>query len=188
MRYNCRFVRRPGRILLDAVAALSLLLCAATVVLWVRGSAFDVMESITRAGERTNATVVSVAGKLIIIRSTSRDPVDYPPGWDYERREEVADFTPAGGPPRGLLGVEYRYNIYPPRPGSGGGTMASLVVPDWLVVAFGAVLPAWWAVVARRRRRHRRRRELGLCPHCGYDLRATPERCPECGRYAHGRL
>jgi len=48
-------------------------------------------------------------------------------------------------------------------------------VPIWLA----ALLPALACFASRRFAR--RRPEPGLCPTCGYDLRATPERCPECG-------
>jgi len=37
-----------------------------------------------------------------------------------------------------------------------------------------------WVITGRLERRARRRRQ-GRCLACGYDLRASPGRCPECG-------
>jgi hypothetical protein len=48
-----------------------------------------------------------------------------------------------------------------------------------------AVLPVLWmcrlARIVIRRTRLERRSRNSLCPSCGYDLRASQERCPECG-------
>jgi predicted amidophosphoribosyltransferase len=57
--------------------------------------------------------------------------------------------------------------------------MKVVIVPDWVVMLPACVLPFWW-IVGKGLRRKRRRE--GCCPACGYDLRATPDRCPECGR------
>jgi hypothetical protein len=61
-----------------------------------------------------------------------------------------------------------------------------LQVPHWLLAALAGALPAG-RFLSRRRRRRAARAAAGLCPGCGYDLRATPQRCPECGESPDGQ-
>jgi hypothetical protein len=55
------------------------------------------------------------------------------------------------------------------------------IAPNWAAVLLTGLAPAIWAW---KRIRRRRRYSAGYCLGCGYDLRATPDRCPECGRAA----
>lgn len=58
----------------------------------------------------------------------------------------------------------------------------NLAVPTWLLLLISAILPALWTIITFRAvRRRRRAARLHLCPHCSYDLRASTDRCPECG-------
>ena len=47
----------------------------------------------------------------------------------------------------------------------------------WMLFWLSLGVPSLWILEHVRRRS----RIVGRCTACGYDLRATPDRCPECG-------
>jgi hypothetical protein len=64
-------------------------------------------------------------------------------------------------------------------------------IPLWKITAILLLIAAvhplrWFEAHVKRAYGEMRRRQLGLCPSCGYDLRATPNRCPECGAMPAG--
>ena len=87
-------------------------------------------------------------------RPLNRDPADWQVALDEERR---------------WLGFAWQQN-------SASRGDCAVVVPHWSVCLATAGLPLF-AVFSRGRQRAGRR--TGRCPACGYDLRATPDRCPE---------
>lgn len=83
-----------------------------------------------------------------------------------------------------LLGSKFdrfdNYRVDPNYP-----TSYDLHIPCWMVVSCFMIVTS---LVLLARHRLRRRRSLGLCLQCGYDLRASPDRCPECGVPVPGAL
>ena len=67
----------------------------------------------------------------------------------------------------------------------------ALVAVTPLLVAFGlfALMSKTYDGWQLRRVRSQEEKErAGTCLGCGYDLRATPERCPECGRLVRQQM
>jgi hypothetical protein len=64
-----------------------------------------------------------------------------------------------------------------------GTSYREWTIPAWAVTGAAGVLPVLWLSAWDRRRRLARE---GRCVQCGYDLRAGPDRCPECGRVVAG--
>jgi hypothetical protein len=82
-------------------------------------------------------------------------------------------------PPPPAVGSGMGVEVYAARETVGGPVLywAVLVHAAYLVLATAVVPAAWLA----RRRATRTRAAAGRCPDCGYDLRESPNGCPECG-------
>ena len=160
---NCRSVRRLARILLNAATAVSALLALASAALWVR-SAWTCDQI------RTGSYLLESEGGGLYL-SPYLCPVF--------RDTPIRDSFPAYA--LGVTEREWSTDVRRSRP----VRIIRRIEPlrDWLVI-----VPHWFATlvfaalpVNRLARHVRRRHPPGHCPACGYDLRATPDRCPECG-------
>ena len=103
------------------------------------------------------------------------------PGWSTGRRTTVRPpWTMAAFLIRHFGPVQYERNI--DLKGFFGAPLTqlqALVAYGTLAILF-SILPAAWLIV-RCTDKRKRRLKAGLCPECGYDLRETKDRCPECG-------
>ncbi len=173
------FLRQDTRHLLPSVFVFAIILAIFSVIAWVR--TWHTIDEFTFTGERTRQ-VAFFRGQLLCV---SIDPNCQANGilhtsyathsglqdrWDF-----VSSATPIF---RWLPGVRRDAGIFSPNTSGITYDYRLMTVPLWplvLLIVVPTVMP-----IARVIRSNRRLR-LGLCLHCGFDLRATPDRCPECG-------
>lgn len=97
---------------------------------------------------------------------------------------------PRNTPPmvsHGLLGITFVYTEFPAAWSPGPWRREYEIRLPFVMVI---ILLASWPAIHFSRSSYKThlsrtiasRVAAGLCPACGYDLRATPGRCPECGR------
>jgi len=152
--------RHVGTIL----AAVSQLVCASALWHW----AFSSLGTTRIGWSGGGLALISIDGpERFVSELLGQSASDVLRGLRYDReaQHEFLGFTVARGTSR-------------------AGPFRYVVVPYWFVVLLTAILPVrWWLV----RRRRRGRAFAGRCLDCGYDLRGTPGRCPECGAAAEPR-
>jgi hypothetical protein len=167
-------LRRLARHVFAICSAVSLVVFIAVCVLWVRS--FWVPNYYPGGIWKPGAwSLLSHRGEvsLSFARGVSREENDASPNW---RRNYLLFETGEDGPrsasfPQARTLTRTRW----------------VSTPHWVLALGFAIAATPWAVGVLQRRRERDRIAGSLCPQCGYDLRASPDRCPECGREANAR-
>jgi hypothetical protein len=186
------------RRLFNILSALSLLLCVATVTIWVAsrycvGHAYVARWS--QAGPESLQTVgmTSYDGRLKFVRNY----VQISDGPEISQlRKYTHEGLNVGSEPNSLFlafGLDplnennARWIIGPKASLTPLGSESTwrVLAPCWSIAVLAAILPAVWV---RRKYRAACQCRSGHCVSCGYDLRATPERCPECGAAPAGAV
>ena len=157
--------------LFTILSVLSLVLCLVCVGMWVRsGFVHDTLHKWTAGGGQV--TVASLWGQLSITVVTV-----YSPSHAWQPAPWIGNAGSTLAWPRWTWKMPSHNTIA--ATGFLGSTIVNEVrLPYWLLTLSAGILPGFWCW---RRWKANRRQKAGLCLICGYDLRASPERCPECG-------
>ena len=140
------------------------------------------------------ATAAAFAAAVIVVAASfgnrllySNETAGFDGGWSVElrsgrlvasRHHLVSSYLSLPSSPswRNGGGFSFERRRFATGGAVGGKVMAEhLAIPLYPLPLLSGLLLAW------RIDRYRRLRPPGHCVNCGYDLRATPARCPECG-------
>lgn len=177
------------RSLFNLASAVSLLLCVTAVFLWAESySVNDIIGWQTPVGLRGgfNRWGLKTIDGLCGVQHINAD--DGP----YTERNHVPQPVSHGLVWESWTIQAADHSIYASGPHNAAGfgwgghewanyarfTEGYVIFPFWIPTGLTGILPG---ICLFRWRRRKRRLSHGQCISCGYDLRASQERCPECG-------
>jgi hypothetical protein len=188
------------RRLLTLMAALSLLLCVATCVPGVRSYWYISFCDSTHywntdgRGHRYSYQAMSYQGGLVFRHD--RLWIDNPAAVGMSRTDVWKSKRGEGnttgkwnGRYAGFIRSAYLgFGFWRSKSADSGPKLSerswTIAVPYWGIATLLAFPPAAWLLVLRRARKAAFRLRHVRCMYCGYDLRASRDRCLECGGMA----